>query len=483
MTEVNLDPEDWESFQDLGTKMLVEMMTHLKTIRDKPVWQPIPDSVRSTYREPLNEEPQHLSDVYQEFRDNILPYALGNIHPRFWGWVIGTGTPVGVLAEMLKAGMNPNLGGGDHSANYIEMQVVEWMKEIFGFPRDASGILTTGGSMANLVGLTVARNKKTGHDVRNQGIYTTRPPVVYGSVETHSSVQKAIELLGIGKEFYHTIPVNDRFEIDLQSLTQTIETDKEAGLRPICIVGNAGTVNTGAFDNLPELAQIARQENAWFHVDGAFGAFACLSSSHKDLVHGINQADSLAFDLHKWMYMPYDIGCILVRSEADHYKTFTLTPDYLAHETRGIPSGKKWLSDYDFLLSRGFRGLKAWMSLKTHGLKQYKLLIQQNIDQAQYLTDKVKSNLNLRLIAPTSLNTVCFQFVPHDKGLPIEEVNQMNREIVLQLHEKGIAAPSYASLNGLYAIRVCITNHRSIRPDLDLFIQSVIEIGQNLTSV
>jgi glutamate/tyrosine decarboxylase-like PLP-dependent enzyme len=404
---------------------------------------------------------------------------MGNIHPRFWGWVIGTGTPSGMLAEMLAAAMNPNLGGGDHVANYVESQVLDWAKEMLGYPGDASGLLVSGASMANLVGLTVARNVKAGFDIRSDGLAAAeRPLVLYASQETHNSVQKAVELLGLGSHALRLIPVNDQFQIDLEVLEATITADRQTGRQPFCIVGNAGTVNTGAFDDLEALGDICAREQLWFHVDGAFGALAALSPELRPLVRGMQRADSLTFDYHKWMYVPFEAGCILVRREPDHRQAFALSADYLAHNQRGLAAGKHWFSEYGVQLSRGFRALKIWFSLKEHGIETYGRLVQQNVDQAHYLGDLVERHPALECLAPAALNIVCFRFNPG--GVDDETLNDLNKELLIQLHESGIAAPSYTTLNRRYALRVCIVNHRSRTEDFDLLVSEVTRLGQEL---
>ncbi|MFB0544357.1 MAG: aspartate aminotransferase family protein [Asgard group archaeon] len=479
MEEETLDPVDWNQMKNLGRQMVEDMMNYLESVRERSVWQPIPKTVKDFFKKPLPQDSEGPNKTYQDFLENILPYPIGNIHPRFWGWVIGTGTPLGMLAEMLAAGMNPNAGGGDHIASYVEMQVIDWFKEIMGFPSTASGLLVSGGSMANLVGLTVARNSKAGFDVRKHGLQTvSQKMAVYGSVETHSSIQKAIELLGLGSDALRKIPVNEAFQIEIERLKVHISKDRENGHHPICIIGNAGTVNTGAFDDLDSLADICEQEDLWFHVDGAFGAWAILSPKLKSLVSGINRADSLAFDLHKWMYMPYEVGCALVKKEEEHRQAFSLTPDYLDHTSRGIGGGERWFSDYGVQLSRGFRALKVWMGIKEHGIRKYGRLIQQNVEQAQYLVKLIQASSELELLAPVPLNIVCFRFVAD--GLDNSSLNKLNKELLLRLHESGIVAPSYTMIGDKYALRVAITNHRSRREDFDILVKTVLKFGKDL---
>ena len=479
--EETLDPQDWSEMRALGHHMLDDMIDYLESVRERPVWQPIPEPVRASFEQPLPLEPQPAGEVYQEFLENILYHPMGNIHPRFWGWVIGTGTVTGMLAEMLAAGMNPNLGGGDQVPTYVEAQVLDWCKQMLGYPQSASGLLVSGGSMANLVGLAVARYARAGFDIRQEGLQSGHKLLTfYGSVEMHSSIEKAIELLGVGMNALRLIPVNQAFQIDLQALQAAIDSDRAAGFQPVCVIGNAGTVNTAAIDDLQALADICAREGLWYHVDGAFGALAALSPELQPRVAGMQRADSLAFDLHKWMYVPYEIGCVLVRDEDAHRRAFSLTPDYLAHATRGLAGGSLWFSDYGIELSRGFKALKAWMSLKEHGTQKYGRMIRQNVDQAQYLGHLVDDEPRLERLAPVSLNIVCFRF----KGMNLQgvDLNALNQEILIRLHEQGIAVPSYTSLNGNYCLRVAITNHRSRFEDFEVLVKEVLRLGEEILS-
>jgi glutamate/tyrosine decarboxylase-like PLP-dependent enzyme len=481
--EETLDPEDWDSMRALGHRMLDDMLDYMKTVRERPVWQHAPDRVKAHFNRPLPLDPQPPEEIYEEFLENVLPYPIGNFHPRFWGWVFGTGTVLGALAELLAASMNTNSGDLDHhSAIHVEKQVIDWFKEMLGFPTLASGLLTSGCSAANLIGLAVARNTQAGYDLRREGLRVApHKMVLYASQEIHSSIQKAVELLGLGSDALHHVPVNDDFQIDLEALKAAIARDRQEGHRPFCVVGAAGTVNTGAIDDLDGLADICQQEDLWLHVDGAFGAWAALAPGARDLVAGMERADSLAFDLHKWMYVPYEIGCVLVRHEEAHRQAFSLTPAYLSRgeDGRGLTGGDlPWLTDYGFQLSRGFRALKAWMSLKEHGIRKYGRMIQQNIDQARYLAGLIDAAPELERVAPVPLNIVCFRYI--GPGLDEAALNVLNREILVELQEQGIAVPSGTTIAGKYVLRVGHTNHRSRREDFDILVREVIRIGGEL---
>lgn len=477
--EETLDPQDWRAMRELGHRMVDDMMNYLQTIREQPVWRPLPKSAKENLNQPLPLAPQGDEKAYQDFLENVLPYPHGNIHPRYWGFVNGTGSALGMLSEMLAATVNPNVGGGDHSAVYVEQQVLAWCKEMLGYSPEASGILVSGGSMANLMGLAIARNAQTEFDIRNNGVRTVPGMMtVYCSSETHSSVQKAVELLGLGSKALRKIPVDRHYRLDLASLEKTVAEDRRAGHLPFCIVGNAGTVNTGAIDSLNALADICQRERLWFHVDGAFGALAALAPEMRDQLKGMPRGDSLAFDLHKWMYLPYEAGCLLVKNKTAHEKAFAVVPTYLAPHDRGLMAGPPWFANYGLQLSRGFRALKIWLAFKSHGIDKFRRLIRQNILQARYLAQLVEASPELELAAPVPLNIVCFRFIAPQ--LDETQLNQVNRELMMELHERGIAVPTSTFLHGKYVLRVAITNHRSRKEDFEALVRESIRIGNEL---
>lgn len=483
--EETLDPECWDELRQLGHRMLDDMFTYFEELRNGPVWQPMPESVRERFRAPLPVEPQGSEQVYADFRDMVLPYVTGNAHPRFWGWVCGNGSGMAMLAEMLAAGINSSVDGFDDAGTYVETQVINWLKPMLQYPATASGILVSGCSVANFVALAVARNSLPGHRIKADGLPGMSPLTVYGSTESHYSIQRAVQLLGLGTQAFRAVPVDADYRIDLRAVESTIEEDRAAGKSPLCLVGTAGTVNTGAIDDLDGLADIAARHGIWFHVDGAFGAWAMLSPAQRHRLSGLERADSVAFDLHKWMYFPYEAGCVLVRSGADHREAFSYSASYMTAATKGLAAGRaQHFTEYGPELSRGFRALKIWMGLKEQGADKFRRLIEQNIAQAGYLAELVSAAPDLELLAPVSLNVVCLRYcgsgAADDEVVDDEVLNDMNRELLVQLQEGGIAVPSHTVLGGRYAIRVAITNHRSQRGDFDALVRELRRLGRDL---
>ncbi|KAA3647143.1 MAG: aminotransferase class V-fold PLP-dependent enzyme [Chloroflexi bacterium] len=476
--EETLDPNDWDQLRRLGTRMLWDMLEHLETISERPVWQPTSPQVRAAFQSPLPLSESPAESVYEEFLQYILPYTFGNTHPRFWGAVVGTGTPLGMLSDMLAAGINSPPSLGDNAPVWVEKQVIDWCKQAIGFPDEANGILVSGTTLGSLLGLTMARSLKAKFDVREEGlIASAQQMTAYGSDQMHGSLQRAIEIIGIGNKNLRRIPTNSQGKIDIQELRKAIEDDLTKGLQPFCVIGNAGTTNTGAIDPLLEMSEIAGEYDLWLHVDGAFGALATLSPELRPKFEGIHLADSLAFDLHKWFYLPYDIGCLLVRDDSALQHSFSLHMDYL-QEGEGWNGGPEHFVDMGLQISRSFRALKAWMAFKTYGVNKIGRLIHQNVQQANYLAELIQDSLELELLAPVNLNVVCFRHTVAEKDN--DWLDKFNERIIRQLHASGVAIPTDTVVNGRFAIRCAIVNHRTRREDLELLVNEVIKLGKAL---
>jgi aromatic-L-amino-acid/L-tryptophan decarboxylase len=472
--EETLDPPDWTELRALGHRMVDDMFDWMDALRDGPVWRPMPDDVRERFAGGPPEEGAGPQAAYRDFRELVLPYVTGNAHPRFWGWVCGNGTGGAMLAEMLAAGVNSSVDGFDDAGTQVETQVIDWCTEMVGYRPGASGLLLSGCSMANFVGLAVARNSLPG--VKEHGVPAGLR--VYASAQGHSSVRRAVQLLGLGTEALRTLPAGPDGGVDVTAVDAAIRADRAAGLRPMAVVGTAGTVNTGALDDLAGLADVAARHGTWFHVDGAFGALAALSPRLRPLVAGMERADSLAFDLHKWMYFPYEAGVALVRSDSAHREAFRYAAAYMTPATGGLSAARgRQFTEYGPQLSRGFRALKIWMGIKEHGVAAYRRLIEQNVEQAQYLAGLVRDSAELELLAPVPLNVVCLRY----RGTVADaDLDALNRALLVRLQESGVAVPSHTELDGRYALRVSVTNHRSRREDFDLLVDAVTGLGREL---
>ena len=461
-----LDPADWEAFRRLAHQMIDDTVDHLRTLQGQPAWQEIPAEVRARLDEPLPTQPQGEEKAYRDYLELVRPYPNGNLHPRFFGWVQGPGVPLANMADMLASAINPHMGGFNQAPALVEHQVVGWMSELLDFPPTSSGLILSGGSMANLTALAVAR--------------TARPEgtAVYCSKETHNWVRKAAKLMGLGGSAIHVVPVDSEFRIDVAKLSQAVEEDRAKGIKPMAVIATAGTVNTGATDDLNAIAGLCQAHSIWMHVDGAFGALAYLSPKYRHLVSGMQRANSVAFDLHKWMYLPFEIACVLIKDSDAHRRTFAEKASYIAESTRGAIAGGLYFAEHGYELTRSFKALKAWMCLKAYGSDRFAEAIEENIEQAQYLAGVVDSHPNLELLAPVPMNIVCFRYNP---GAPLGmSVNDLNEEILLRLQERGIAVPSSTMIDGQYAIRACIVNHRTTREDIDTLVQGVLGLGEEI---
>ncbi|MDQ6967701.1 MAG: aminotransferase class V-fold PLP-dependent enzyme [Mariprofundaceae bacterium] len=458
-----LDPKDWSELRKQGHHMLDDMFDYLQNIQSKPVWQQAPSHVQASFQDDLSEHGQPLSQLHEQFMHDILPYSVGNTHPGFMGWVHGGGTPVGMLAEMLAAGLNANLGGRNQIPIDVEWQVIGWMRDLFGFPDGSSGILTTGTSSATIIALTTAR-----HAIAT----TSKPLAVYASIEAHGCITRALKIMGMDINMLRKIPTNDEYQMDIISLQQHIQNDQQHSIQPWLIIGTAGSVNTGSIDDLSALAEIAKKVGAWLHIDGALGALAMLSASIAPRLQGIQHADSLAMDFHKWGQVPYDAGLALIRDGENHRQCFSTGDTYLQRESKGLAAHSPWPCDYGMDLSRGFRALKIWFTFQHFGKKRLGDMIEHSCELAQYLTTHIQKTDNLELMAPVSLNIVCFRYIG-DGSQQAQAYDAINRAMICHIHTSGLAAPSLTYLNHRAVIRAAIVNHRTQIKDIGKLLAAV----------
>ena len=454
--------------------MLDDILDYQEQIRLRPVWQPIPQKVRANCQQPLPQNPTDLIDVHETFMREVLPYAVGNAHPGFMGWVHGGGTPVGMLAEMLAAGLNANLGGRDQMPIEVERQVLQWVRELFMFPDTASGLFVTGTSMANLIAVWVARTCVLGTGVRKTGLASSKLRLsAYTSAGAHGCIAQAMDLAGIGIDGLRIIPMNKDFAMDVAELQRAITNDRLAGFTPFFIAATAGSVDVGAIDDLAGIANVAERENIWFHIDGAFGALAMLSPELAPLLQGIERADSIAFDFHKWGQVPYDAGFILVRDCELHLATFAAPAAYLKRNDHGMAAGSPWPCDFGPDLSRGFRALKTWFTIKVFGAEKMGAMIANTCALAQFMKQRIEALPQLELLAPVALNIVCFRY-------RCDDADRVNSDIVVRLQESGIVAPSATTVNGCFAIRAAIVNHRTSAKNIDALLRDTLSLGASL---
>jgi len=472
-----LDPDDWDELTSLGHEMLDDMMGFLKNIRTHPFNWPT-ESAINEIMVPLTDEGDGEKEAYELFKRSILPYTGLVVKPQFWGFVVGTGSPFGMLTEMLLAGVN-YFEESILISKYTYKQALNWVKELLGFPEVTGGVFVGSGSEANFTGLAVARNAKAKEDMKTKGIYEQpEKMVLYCSDQTHECIDRSVELLGLGNEALRWLPTDENYVLKTSALTKAIFEDRSKGFYPFCIIGNAGTVNVGAFDDFKALRKIADKENMWLHVDGAFGSWIKLSETHRHLVDGLEQVDSLAVDFHKWMNSPFTLACTLVKDRLAHYSTFVY-----GHEAEYLKSvvefSQDQLENHGFLalpLSKPAYGEKAYMLLRACGKDKYRRLIQKNINQVNYLAELIENEPNIELTAPVISNITCFRYV--SDGLSEEELDKLNHLILGDMWNINCCMISDTTIKGKYTLRVCNINHRTRKYDFDWLVGEIKKSGE-----
>ncbi len=475
-----LDPEDWESFRSLAHQMVDTMIDRFRSLDSQPVWTAPPSELIEKWKtEGTPKQGIGEAEAFELFCREILPYGNGSWHPRFLGWVQGTGVPLAMMADMLASGLNSHLAGFHTAPKWIELTVLRWIAEWMGYPSTSSGILTNGGSMANIMALHVARYHQDGPSRQN----ASHPLRIYASDQVHGWIWKGVEFLGLGKNSVRLVPSIDG-RLDLTLLEQAILEDRSNGVQPCCLIANVGTVHTGAIDDLEESAVIAKRYGLWLHMDGAFGAFARLVPEYQVRLKSLPLADSIAVDLHKWMYLPFDIGTLLIRDATLHEAAFANPQVYMSSTTRGLLAGGVPLADRGVDLTRSFRALKAWMCLQAYGIDRFAACIEKNLAQAREMANGILRQPELELLAPVDLNVVCFRHrgrslssMPSDPA----RLNAWNQEILLRLQESGEAVLSSTMLQGTFALRAAFTNHRTRRQDIARILDAVLKIASTLT--
>lgn len=450
-----------EELRRVGHRTVEIIVDHLTRLRDQPVFRSFPPDLADAYLNSAPPEEGLAADaILDKFENEIAKYPFGNGHPRFYGWVNSPPVVIGIFAEALAAAMNPSCAGGNHAAIYVERQIIGWFTRILGFPRETMGLLVSGGSMAALTALAVARHTKSPFDVRSRGLQSTaRRLVVYRSGEAHGCHQKAVELLGLGHDNLRTVAGDASLRMTPAALDAAIREDVEAGAVPLAVIASAGTVNTGAIDPIDEIADICERHDVWLHVDGAYGAPAILSTQYRSQLSALARADSVAVDPHKWLYVPVEAGLVLVRHGEAMRAAFSLVPPYLQTDgnLEGV-GGLPWFSEYGFQQTRGFRALKIWMALQYHGLAGYRQAIDRDIDHARALTDAIRGASDFRLFEPPGLSIVCFRYAPAGDRTAPEALDALNKQLLERLQLAGQVFLSSTTLEGRFWLRACFVN-------------------------
>jgi glutamate/tyrosine decarboxylase-like PLP-dependent enzyme len=473
MNEFDLSPPE---VRRLGYLAADAVAGHLEGLLPRPVFGKVAGEA-TLFHEPLPEEGMAMEPLLDLVRERVLSRPFGNSHPRFFAFINSTADPVGTIADYLASAMNSNCWGGDHAAVHVEVQVLRWLAEIVGLPQAAEGILTSGGSMANFTALAAARRALL-PAVREDGVRPGPPLVVYASEEVHNCVDKAVDLLGLGTRQLRKIPTDPAFRIRVDLLREAVDRDRKAGFLPGIVVGNAGTVNTGAIDPLEELADFCAKESLWFHADGAYGAMARVSPALAPLFSGLERADSVAADPHKWLYVPYEAGAALLREPGRLGEAFRRPAAYLVHDPESPLIGPALFNERGPELSRGFKALKVFMGLKRHGRRGYAAAVERDCALTRFLAEEVDRHPDFERLSPPVLSILNFRFRPREGKEA--DLDRLNRRIANRLVGSGSFFLSPTLVKGRASLRVCIVNFRTTEDDLRALLEEAARAGREL---
>lgn len=481
------DKWEWSAaeIRRIGYRVVDLIAEHLTGLPDAPVFRPFPQELAQRYlQSSLPESGTRWEEILEAFATEIAPFPFGNGHPRFYGWVNSPPAIISIFAEALAAAMNPSCAGGNHAAIYVERAVIQWFREILGFPAGAMGLLVSGGSMAALTALAAARHSKCGFDIREAGNQGSNTHLVfYRSGEGHGCHQKAIELMGIGRRNLRTVEHDSAMRMIPSSLDRAIAADKDSGRAPIAVIASAGTVNTGAIDPIDEIADVCKRHGVWLHVDGAYGAPAILTSKYAGKLSALGRADSVALDPHKWLYVAVEAGFVIVREGSTLRQTFSLIPPYL--QTDGKPEGVgglPWFSEYGFQQTRAFRALKVWMALRYHGLAGYRSSIEKDLALAEHLASLLRGDRDFEVLEPQSLSIVCFRFSPAGLCGDPSGINSLNKAILERAQLNGEVFLSSTVVEDKFWLRACIVNPRASMEDMHTVHDVVRRMGEEVST-
>jgi aromatic-L-amino-acid/L-tryptophan decarboxylase len=474
-TQSSLDIDE-RALDDITTQATQLVADFFQTIADRPVRaENYAGKTTAAIDLELPVEGVPLERLIDECR-TIFDLSRHNGHPRFFGYVASPSTPIGAYADLIASALNANITcwRSGPAGTELEQLVVRWLGALIGYDTHAKGLLTSGGSTANMIALLVASRRSLGSEASRKGLWNSGPPlIVYASEEVHMSIAKAADILGLGRDQVHVVACDDRQRMRVDSLRQQIENDLRNGLRPCCVVASAGTVNTGVVDPLETIADVATQFDLWFHVDGAYGAPGILDERKKHLFRGLERADSVSLDPHKWLYVPVDAGCLLFRDPSPVKATFsTEDADYIkVHGHSDDEAFAYW--DYGVELSRRFRALKVWLTLSYYGVRRIAEAVSNDISLAAYMGELVANAEDFQLLAPVELSICCFRYVPEGWTRSDVRLDRLNERIMSRVQTSGRAYLSNATVDGHFALRACITNFRTTRSDIELTLETI----------
>ena len=477
---LDIDNDALDEISSQAAKLVAEYFTD---IAERPVMAPnYAGKTKSLVDVELPWEGRPLEQLLDECR-TVTDLSRHNGHPRFFGYVASPSTPIGAYADLIASALNANITcwRSGPAGTEIEQLVVRWLGTLIGYDANAKGLLTSGGSMANMIALLIASRRFNGGEASRKGLWNDGPPMtIYASEEVHMSIPKAADILGFGRDNVRTVSCDERHRMSLDDLVSQLKADRGKGLRPICVVGSAGTVNTGAIDPLGQIADIAREFNLWFHVDGAYGAPGVMDQRKKDAFAGLERADSVSLDPHKWLYVPVDAGCLLFRDSVTAATPFsTEDADYIkVHGLAEDAAFAYW--DYGVELSRRFRALKVWLTLGYYGARRIAEAISKDISLATYMGELVSNSEDFELLAPVELSICCFRYVPHELKGNDDELNRLNEKIMATVQKGGRAYLSNATVNGKFALRACITNFRTTKADIEQTLEVARDAARQL---
>lgn len=472
-----------EALDQISSAAAALVHEYFSEIRERPVVAPnYAGKTKAAINVALPNEGRPLAELLDECR-TVFDLSRHNGHPRFFGYVASPSTPVGAYADLIASALNANITcwRSGPAGTEIEQTVVRWLGSLIRYDDNSKGLLTSGGSMANMIALLIANRRKGGTEAARKGLWNAGPPMtIYASEEVHMSIPKAADILGLGRDQVRTVSCDEGQRMRVDELVKRIKADTSDGLRPCCVVASAGTTNTGAIDPFNEIADVAREFDLWFHIDGAYGAPGVLDQRKTERFAGLERADSVSLDPHKWLYVPVDAGCLLFRDAAAAVATFsTEEADYIkVHGLSEDAAFAYW--DYGVELSRRFRALKVWLTLGYYGARRLAESISNDISMAAYMGELVSEADDFELLAPVELSICCFRYVPQNGG--DVDLDQLNEKIMAAVQKDGRAYLSNATVNGKFALRACITNFRTTKADIEETLNVVRAVANSLAT-